>query len=129
MKKIDPETTAGVDAFLATLEHPHKAIVVALRGLIRDAAPGITEGVKWNAPSFRTREWFATTHLRTKQGVAIIFHAGAKARSEPIAVDDPDGLLEWLGKDRARVVFTSLDDLRSREVAFRDLVRRWVAAL
>ncbi len=128
--KVDPESTAGVDAFMGVLEHPHKPVIAALREVIRGAAPGITEGIKWNAPSFRTHEWFATTHLRTKEGVAIILHGGAKARSGPsIAIDDPSGLLEWLGKDRARVVFTSLHDLRSREVAFRALVGRWVAAL
>lgn len=128
--RVDPETAAGVDAFMAVLDHPHKPVIAALRGVIRDAAPGISEGIKWNAPSFRTHEWFATMHLRTKEGVAIILHGGAKARSgPPISVDDPSGLLEWLGKDRARVVFTSVRDLKSREVELRALIERWVAAL
>lgn len=130
VKKTDPETSTGVDAFMATLEHPHKPVIAALREVIRAAAPGITEGIKWNAPSFRTHEWFATTHLRTKDGVAIILHGGAKARGgPPIAVDDPEGLLEWLGKDRARVVFSSVADVKSRRAAFVEVTRRWIAAL
>ena len=130
VKEAEPEPPARDDAFMATLEHPHKPVIAALREVIRAAAPGIDEGIKWNAPSFRTHEWFATTHLRTKEGVAIILHAGAKVRGGPaIAVDDPEGLLEWLGKDRARVVFSSLADVTSREPAFVEVIRRWIAAL
>ena len=33
-----------------------------------ETAPGIREGVNWNAPSFRTTEYFATTNLREKDG-------------------------------------------------------------
>jgi uncharacterized protein YdhG (YjbR/CyaY superfamily) len=41
-----------VDEFMAALDHPFKAGVQAVRETIRGVHPGITEQVKWNAPSF-----------------------------------------------------------------------------
>ncbi len=43
-----------------------------------------------------------------------------------VIVDDSDGLLEWLGKDRAMVVFASLADFRARRAAFERIVRQWI---
>jgi hypothetical protein len=60
------DTAAAVDAFMATLKHPHKPAIEEVRRVIFGADPSIAEGVKWNAPSFRTTGYFATTHLRAK---------------------------------------------------------------
>ncbi len=121
------DTAAAVDAFMAALEHPHKDAIAALRHAICGADPSITEGVKWNAPSFRTTEYFATTHLRAKTGIAVILHLGAKVRdTEGIAIDDQHGLLEWLGKDRAIIQFSDLQQLRQRATALQDIVRKWL---
>src|SRR5262245_16729700 len=98
------DTTEAVDAFMKTLDHPFKAEIEAIRKAITGAAPGIREGIKWNAPSFRTTEYFATTNLREKAGIGLILHLGAKIRALPaggIAIQDPAKLLKWLGKDRA----------------------------
>jgi hypothetical protein len=60
--------------------------------------------IEWNAPSFRTSEHFATTNLREKKGVGIIFHLGAKARTLPqggMVIDDSTNLLKWLASVRA----------------------------
>ena len=96
----------------------------ALREIIRSAHPSITEGIKWNAPSFRTTEWFATLNLRAKKGVAVILHFGAKknAISESGVVIDPQGLLQWLSKDRAQVSFADVADLTAKQPAFTALV-------
>ncbi len=120
---------SDVDAFLATLEHPRKAEILALRQAILAADERIGEGIKWNAPSFRTSEWFATFHLRAKAGVQLILHFGAKARDTSgarAAIADPDGLLEWLGPDRASVKLRDLDDVRARQPAFTAVVRQWI---
>ncbi|HTE17086.1 MAG TPA: DUF1801 domain-containing protein, partial [Armatimonadota bacterium] len=61
-----------VQAFVAALDHPRVPEILALRRIILDADPRIGEGIKWNAPSYRTSDWFATTHLRARQGVQII---------------------------------------------------------
>ncbi|TYT26428.1 DUF1801 domain-containing protein [Luteimonas viscosa] len=123
------DTRAAVDALMATLAHPYKPGIEALREAILAVDPAIAEGVKWNAPSFRTGEYFATFHLRAKTGIVLILHLGAKARVLPgdgLAIDDPEGLLAWLGKDRAQVVFAYDADARRRIPALQAVLRQWI---
>jgi hypothetical protein len=116
-----------VEAFLASLEHPRKAEILALRRVILGADPRIAEGIKWNAPSFRTSEWFATFHLRAKAGVQLILHLGAKKSdaSPRQSIADPTALLEWLADDRATVKFRDMDDIDAKRSAFAELIREW----
>lgn len=120
-----------VDAFLAALHHPHKTEIVELRRIILAADPSIAEGIKWNAPSFRTAEWFATFHLRAKDGAQIILHRGAKKRgdADDFALADPAGLLEWLGPDRASIQFRDSADVAAKEADFTALIRGWITQL
>ena len=128
--KTSPSATAAtVEEFLATLEHPWKKEIVALRKIILGADPSISEGVKWNAPSFRTTEYFATINLRAKVGVEVILHFGAKKnRISETGVDipDPDTLLAWLAKDRARVAFRDAAETQKKKTAFAALLRAWI---
>ena len=113
---------------MAALEHPHKDAVSAIRRAILGADRSILEGIKWKAPSYRTTEYFATTHLRAKTGVGVVLHLGAKVRAIPkVSIEDPEGLLEWLAKDRAMVTFTGVDDVRAKESALQRVVRQWIA--
>jgi hypothetical protein len=121
------DSRAAVDSFMATLDHPQHAAVQALREAVLGADPAIAEGIKWNAPSFRTREYFATTHLRTKQGLGLILHLGAKVRDNAeVAIDDPAGLLRWLAKDRAIIDWRDLDALQDQREALQAVVRQWI---
>jgi hypothetical protein len=118
---------AAVDTFVASLEHRQKPAIDAIRQVTRGSDPAIVEGIKWNSPSFRTTEYFATTHLRTKDGVGLIFHLGAKVRDIPsVPIDDPEGLLKWLAKDRAIVTFSGVDDVWARKAAAERIVRQWI---
>jgi hypothetical protein len=122
-------STSEVEAFLAALDHPRKAEILALRRIILGADPRIGEGIKWNAPSFRTGEWFGTFHLRAKDGVQVILHFGAKKRdgfAPRAAVADPDSLLEWLAGDRAAARFRDLADIQAKQSAFASVVRQWI---
>lgn len=126
------DTTQAVDAFMATLAHPHADAIQALRRTILAVDPAIAEGIKWNAPSFRAGEYFATTHLRAKAGVGIILHLGARTRVDsgsPMAIADPGGLLQWLAADRALVAFADLDDVHGKAPAFQAVLRQWLARL
>lgn len=123
------DSTDAVNAFMAKLEHPAKAAVEALRKVIVAVDPAIAEGVKWNSPSFRTTEYFATTNLRAKTGIGVILHLGAKVRDLPeggVRIDDPGKLLKWLGKDRAMVEFHSAAELQKRKAAFQAILRQWI---
>jgi len=123
------DTTAAVDAFLSELDHASKDLIQSLRAAILATDPRIAEGIKWNSPSFRTTEYFATTNLREKHGTGLILHLGAKVRSVPaggIEIPDPTDLLDWLAKDRARITFTDTADFRAKKPAFQRLVRHWI---
>jgi hypothetical protein len=124
------DTTEAVDAFMASLEHPLKAEIETIRRTILGAARGIHEGIKWNSPSFRTTEYFATVNLREKSGIGVILHLGARVKRLPaggVAITDPGKLLKWLGKDRAMVVFTDKSDLKAKKAGFAKIIRQWVA--
>ncbi len=124
------DSTEAVDAFMRSLVHPFKAEIEVIRAAVLGADPAIAEGVKWNAPSFRTSEYFATTNLREKKGIGVILHLGAKVRELPaggITIEDPMKLLRWLAKDRATIVFEGRDDLRAKEAALGRIVQQWIA--
>ncbi len=133
-KSAIPHTTASdtseaVDSLLQGLVHPMKVEIEAIRRCILDADSNINEGVKWNAPSFRTREYFATTNLREKQGIGVILHLGAKVRNlgpGGLKIADPSSLLKWLAADRASVRFNDLQDFEAKRVAFTEVIRAWV---
>lgn len=118
-----------VEQFLAALDHPRKAEILALRAIILGADPSIAEEIKWNAPSFHTTEHFATFQLRARNGLQIILHRGAKPRADGAAMQlaDPAALLTWLGQDRASATFRDLPDVAARGAAFADLIRAWIA--
>lgn len=129
-KATAADTREAVDAFIAKLEHPHKDAVEELRRIMCAADPAIAEGVKWNAPSYRTTEYFATTHLRARDGIGIVLHLGAKVRDTPaFQVEDPQGLLKWLAKDRALMNFAGIHDVKGHEAAIQAVVRQWIASV
>jgi hypothetical protein len=118
-----------VDRFLETLDHPLKKEIEIVRRTILGAAPGVSESVKWNAPSFRTeRAFFATINLRAKDQVQVVLHLGAKVRPDLAAFDvaDPNGLLKWLGKDRAMASLGAGRALTANRAALAAIVRAWM---
>lgn len=120
-----------VDEFMRKLDHPLKAELKAVRTIILGTSPEISEGIKWNSPSFRTKEYFATINIR-KDEVLVILHLGAKVKDNSTAgltISDPNGLLEWLAKDRAAVKFRDMKVIKSSRTAFENVVRQWTAYL
>ena len=117
-----------VQAFIAALDHPLKQEIIALRQVLLGADPRISEEVKWNAPSFRTSEHFATMHLRARDSVQLILHLGAKPKRAmpPGAIPDRYKILKWLGPDRASVRFANLEDLTRKRAALVAIVQEWI---
>ena len=123
------DTTQAVDEFMRRLDHPFKAEVQAIRQTLLAVDPAIAEGVKWNAPSYRTTDYFATTHLREKAGIGLILHLGAKVRdlgAQGVPIDDPEHLLKWLAKDRAMIVFKDMAAFTACKTAFERIIRQWI---
>jgi hypothetical protein len=86
-------------------DHPLRDDIDLVREMLLAAAPGVVEGIKWSAPSFRLADDFATFHLRSTEEVALILHTGAKKRvlTVPMDLNDPEGLIERLAPDRCMV--------------------------
>jgi len=123
------DTSDAVNAFMGELAHPSKADIESLRRAILAVDASVAEGIKWNAPSFRTGEYFATFNLRAKGGVALILHLGAKVRELPgegVQIRDPSKLLKWLGKDRALVKFGTSNDVAEKAAALQAVLQQWI---
>ena len=120
--------TATVQSFIDALDHPLKGEIIVLRQLLLNTDPTISEEIKWNAPSFRTSEHFATMHLRAKDSLQLILHLGAKSkRAVPSgAIADPENILKWLGPDRASVTFTGSGGLAQKGDALVAIIRQWI---
>jgi hypothetical protein len=109
--------------------HPLHKEIEAVRRIMLGVSPAISEGIKWNAPSFRAeKEWFATVNLRSPETLQLIFHLGAKVRPDLKAfkVADPNGLMNWLGPDRAMVTLGAGRDIVANRKAFEAIVRAWI---
>lgn len=126
--KVDSEVTE----YLKKLKHPLKPGIEALRELILAVSPTIQEGIKWNSPSFRTSDYFATMNLRGSKGeerIWLILHTGAKGKTGEVKVADPEAMLKWLAKDRCMVTFTDGEDVRRKGRSLQAIVREWIRNL
>ena len=128
-RPITPEKP--VDAYLASLEHPHKKGVQELRKAILRADARIREEVKWNAPSFYLEHHFATFRLHPRSTFQLIFHQGGKAQRGPkqFHLDDPSGILKWPAKDRCLITFESDADAIAKRTEIAKWVKQWIAQL
>ncbi len=124
------DDSPGVTALIATIAHPMKPTLESVRRTILAADRAITEGVKWNSPSFYCHGWFATIVTRKPAQLDIVLHCGAKIRADCAireTIDDRDGLLTWPSKDRAMLSFTSGSDFQAKRRAFQGIARQWAA--
>lgn len=126
--RFDPAVNALLDAH----KHPLRKEIDALRTIILGADNSIGEGVKWNTASFRTTDWFATLNgpKHVKEPM-IILHAGARAKGMVLKdrIPDPEGLLKWLGNDRAQIIFKDGKDISTKEAALTAVLRHWIEHL
>jgi len=127
-----PKKKAAKSATAPTGAFPLKRELEAVRLIILGVSPKIEEGVKWNAPSFHVEgNWFATVNLRSTKALQIVLHLGAKTKPDLKAfkVADPNGLMEWRGKDRALVTLGLKSDIPANRKALEAIVRAWIKQL
>lgn len=117
----------SVAQFMAALVHTRRDEVAALRALILSAAPGLTEQIKWNAPSFGPAgQDRITMRLQPGDRLELIFHRGAKPKdASGFVFEDLSGQIVWAAPDRGVVV---ISDLAAQEPGLRALVPAWLAA-
>lgn len=122
--------TEQVNAFMRTLDHPLKEGIESVRSVILSVDEGITEHIKWNAPSFcYNGDDRITFRLGPKNIFQIVFHRGAKVKKgDGFSFEDSTGLLEWLAPDRAIVKLRDMDDVKANEASLAMLAGAWMQA-
>ena len=128
----EPRLDLAVTELLDANKHPLRREIDALRKIILGADKSIEEGVKWNAASFRTTEWFATLNgPKQVKEATIILHAGAKVKGTDVKahMTDPSGMIKWLGADRGMITFFSTNDIEAKQKELTALIRAWIALI
>jgi len=123
--------TADVEKFLLELDHPMKTSVERLRHVFLGSVPGLTEHIKWNAPSFvHDGTDRVTFRLHPKGSLQLILHRGAKVRADAADFEfaDDTGLVTWPTADRGVITIADLDEAVEHESDLLGLVQRWVVA-
>jgi len=117
------------DRYMAGLEHPMKSEIEAVRRIVLESGEGITERIKWNAPSFCSNgDDRVTMNLRGKGYFLLIFHRGAKTRRDRFEFRDETGLLEWAAADRATLKIAGMEDVENKRELLARAVSEWMAA-
>jgi hypothetical protein len=121
-----PNRSPEVDRFMKGLNHPLKEVIERLRLAILGSNDGITEHIKWKAPSFcYAGEDRVTFRLYPAERAQLIFHRGAKVKGDAadFAFEDDTGLLRWVADDRGVVALREAE-ARQRELV--EVVNQWV---
>lgn len=105
-----PDGSGAVAAFIAG--HPRRQELERIRQIVLAAHPGLTEHVKWNAPSFCKDDDDRITLNLHGDKLSLVFHRGAKVKDATgFEFADPSGLIAWKAKDRGVVTFASQDEI------------------
>ena len=115
MSNRNPE----VDAWLAAYDNPQRELVAAVRDVVLDADPSVSEAIKWQAPTFNYRGNIASFFPKSKKTVTLMFHLGA-------TIADPEGLLEGDGAVSRVARFADAADLEVKRSALQAIIRAWV---
>jgi len=119
----------SVDEYRAALDAPVREALDALRAIVTDAAPDLTEEIKWNAPNFAHRgRDRVTLGIEPRRGYRIVLHRGAKAEdTASFRFDDPDRIAAWPAPDRGVVRLRDATEIKDKSAMLQTLIARWIA--
>lgn len=130
---MSSSTQQAVEAWLREMSDDRLPLLVELCRIIEQSDGRVVGEIKWNAPSYRIVEHFATTGIERRGGIRLVLHTGAAKRETPLPmrehVEDPTGLLAWKGSDRAVALFYSVEDVCAASEALTAILRQWIAAM
>lgn len=102
---------ASVDSFIATRVLPeYRAVATRVVALLRECAPGASEGIGRGIPTWKGRKGLAVVNP-TRKGITLAFSKGAR-------FEDPFGLLEGVGKVSRNVRMAGPDTLNEAAIRF-----------
>lgn len=110
-----------VEAFMATLEHPLKDEIEAVRQIIKKAGPKLCERIKWAAPSYYVGKTdLVTFNTRSEKKVLLVFHNIA-------IVDIASPLLEGTYKDRRLMYFNNMAEVKANKPELVRIIKEYIA--
>ncbi len=117
-----------VEQYRAALSAKQRAVVDALRAAALASASGVTEHIKWNAPSFGIDgSDRITLGSDAKGNIRVIMHRGAKVLdASDFAFSAPADLVKWAAVDRGVMTFADAAALDARIDEVRDIFSRWM---
>lgn len=119
----------AVETWLDALSPENRTLIDRLRAVVRAAAPGLTETIKWNAPSYADcNDDRVTLGLERKGGVRVVLHRGTAVKDDAFAFEDPGKVAKWPAADRGVATFADLVALEAKAGDLQALIARWVAA-
>ncbi|MFP2906602.1 DUF1801 domain-containing protein [Pyxidicoccus sp. 3LFB2] len=104
---------APADAFFARQPSELREHLEALRALVKKAAPGARESMKWGMPYFELKGGFCSLYASTT-------YAALNIMAPPEKLDDPEGRLEGTGKTMRHLKVRSAADIHEASIL------RWV---
>jgi hypothetical protein len=119
-----------VEAFLDGLEHARLDDVREVRAALI-ALDGVTERVKWNAPSLCIDgDDRITFRLQPGDRVEIVLHRGSRTRDDAatFTFDDPSGLIAWSTPDRGVIAFAADAPVATLLPQVLEVARAWLTA-
>ena len=122
--------SVDVTAYLQGVDAAARPGLDRLRQTVLAACAGLTEEIKWNAPSYSHQgEDRVTLGLEKKGGYRVVLHRGAKPKAlDAFAFTDDSGLGRWPAADRGVVLIRDELDLQTKSEALKQLIARWIAA-
>ncbi len=103
----------AIDQYIAKQPEDKQEVLKALRDLIKDTSPEITEAIKWGYPSFGYKK--DVCYLATqKNHVNFGFYEGG-------LLSDPQKLLEGTGAKMRHIKIRTINDLQAEPM--RELIR------
>jgi uncharacterized protein YdeI (YjbR/CyaY-like superfamily) len=120
----------NVDAFLSALNHPQEGLIQELRAVIRGVGSELTEGIKWNAPSYALGgKDIITLNFHYADYVTVVFHTGPEGKDThtktTLFVDDT-GLLDWAADKRALLKIPSVGFLHESKDEIEKVIALWI---
>ncbi len=104
---------APADAFFAQQPPERREHLETLRALVKKAAPGARESMKWGMPYYEMKGGFCALYTSNT-------YAALNIMAPPEKLDDPEGKLEGTGKTMRHLKVRSAEDIDDASIL------RWV---
>lgn len=126
MNRLNSEVTQ----LLNKLDLPLRDCIELLRHIIIDNHEQLVENIKWNSPNYHLNgnDLITLKVQPNKSNVQIIFHRGAKIKTEPKdkIIPEASHFLNWKTNDRAIATFTNKAEIENHQELIEQRITQWL---